>query len=362
MSRLPSAWAYAARMPPLRRVLGALAAVVLTAGLVAAVPATADDHRGRAGAPARFAPIDRPGPKLSVAPRLLRRSLHCGAGFDRRRKDPVLLVSGTFTDPRNNYAWNYVPLFNARRIPWCWVTVPDESTGDIQVAAEYVVHAIRRMHRRSGDQISILGHSQGGMSPRWALRFWPDTRRMVDDLIGMAPSNHGSSRGGSGSAPPRGYAATYQQTAGSRFLRALNSRRETFRGIDYTVIVTKYDEVVTPFRSGFLRRARGARVTNVAVQSICPANLSEHLAIGTVDAVAAALVINALARRGPARPRAIPRSVCQRLFQPGVARADGARLLAEFASMVQQQATILEGDLVSREPRLRCYVFARRCR
>ena len=30
------------------------------------------------------------------------------------------------------------------------------------------------------------------MVPRWALRFWPDTRPMVDDQIGMAPSNHGT--------------------------------------------------------------------------------------------------------------------------------------------------------------------------
>ncbi len=242
--------------------------------------------------------------------------------------------------------------------------MPDESTGDIQVAAEYIVHAIRRMHRRSGDEISILGHSQGGMSPRWALRFWPDTRGMVDDLIGMAPSNHGTDAGGSGggsSGSGGGYAATFQQSAGSRFLRALNSFQETFPAVDYTVIVTERDEVVTPARAGFLRGPRN-RVTNVAVQRICPANTSEHLAIGTVDAVAAALVVDALDRPGPAIPRAVPRTVCAEQFQPGVSEADGAQQLADFAAMVQQQSEILEGEFVDREPRLRCYVLARGCR
>ncbi len=346
-------------MPPLCRALGALV-LLASSALVAAAPAPATPAAPTASAEPAYAPVDRPGPKLSVAPRLLTRSLHCSDGFDRKREDPVLLVSGTFTDPRNNYAWNYAPYFDSLEIPWCWVTVPDESTGDIQVAAEYIVHAIRRMHARSGDEISILGHSQGGMSPRWALRFWPDTRAMVDDLIGMAPSNHGSDRGGSGGADG-GYAATFQQTAGSNFLKALNSKQETFDGIDYTVIVTEYDEVVTPYRSSFLTRA-GGRLTNIAVQDLCPANTSEHLAIGTVDAVAAALVVDALDRPGPASPQAVPATVCSEPFQPGVSPANGAQLLADFAAMVQQQATILEGEFVQAEPALRCYVFARGCR
>ena len=127
------------------------------------------------------------------------------------------------------------------------------------------------------------------------------------------------------------------------------------------MIVTEHDEVVTPARAGFLRGPR-SRVTNVAVQRICPTDVSEHLAIGTVDAVAAALVVDALDRPGPASPRAIPRTVCAEPFQPGVSAADAAQLLADFAAMIQQQAEILEGEFVAREPRLRCYVFARGCR
>jgi hypothetical protein len=43
---------------------------------------------------------------------------------------------------------------------------------DIQTAGEYVVYAIRTMPAAYGGRIDIIGHSQAGMVPRWALRFW----------------------------------------------------------------------------------------------------------------------------------------------------------------------------------------------
>lgn len=64
--------------------------------------------------------------------------------------------------------------------------------GDIQVTGEYVVHAIRTVHQLSGRQTDVLGFSQGGMLPRWALRFWPDTRPMVNAFVALDPSNHGT--------------------------------------------------------------------------------------------------------------------------------------------------------------------------
>jgi triacylglycerol esterase/lipase EstA (alpha/beta hydrolase family) len=54
------------------------------------------------------------------------------------------------------------------------------------------VFAIRRMHRLSGQKVSIVGHSHGGMNFRWALRYWPDVRQMVDDAVSLAGNNHGT--------------------------------------------------------------------------------------------------------------------------------------------------------------------------
>ena len=64
--------------------------------------------------------------------------------------------------------------------------------GDIQIAGEHVVFAINTMFRRAGREIDIVGHRQGGMVPRWALASGPVTRRKVDDLVGIAASNHGT--------------------------------------------------------------------------------------------------------------------------------------------------------------------------
>src|SRR5436190_998866 len=106
-------------------------------------------------------------------------------------------------------------------IAWCSVTFPSHATADIQLNGEYVVNAIRTMYARAGRRISIIGHSQGGMVPRWALRFWPDTRQMVDDLIGLAPSNHGTMNARATCGPGGCNAASWQQRDDSKFIAAL---------------------------------------------------------------------------------------------------------------------------------------------
>jgi hypothetical protein len=166
------------------------------------------------------------------------------------------------------------------------------------------------------------------MVPRWALRFWPDTRPMVDDVIGMAPSNHGTVDAFGLCLPVVGCApAIWQQESNSPFLRALNSGAETFAGISYTQIYTELDEIVVPnfneAGSSSLHTGAGA-IANVAVQSVCPGHLTEHLLIGTVDPVAYALVMDAISHPGPAHPSRIDRSVCAQLFQPYVSPASFA--------------------------------------
>src|ERR1700730_11234191 len=130
---------------------------------------------------ADYAPVDQPGPPLACTGTL------GGAG-----RPPILLVPGTTLNPDADFSWNWERALRALGWPYCTVNLPGNAMGDIQIAGEYVVNAIRTMHARVGGRIDIVGHSQGGMVPRWALRFWPDTRAMVDDLVGLSPSNHGT--------------------------------------------------------------------------------------------------------------------------------------------------------------------------
>ena len=346
----------------MKSLVAVLAVLVLT-GLNLAVPAAAPS--AMASTESAYAPLNRPGPRLSVPLRKLRAAMTCH-GSPQSGKRPVLLSPGTSVTPEENFSWNYMKAFTAQGRYWCAVTMPHHTFGEIQTAAEYLVHAIRTMHRRTSQKIAVLGHSQGGMNPRWALRFWPDTRTMVDDLIGMAPSNHGTTAlqtcipGATTCAP-----AIWQQLDEARFIKALNSRAETFRGISYTVITTRLDQVVTPMSSSFLHTGAG-KIRNIPVQDICPADVYDHNLLGTIDPVAYALVMDALRHRGPADPPRIDRAVCGRQYMPYVDPAALDYLPAllaapSLASTLVPMANAAGAPMVSREPRLRCYVFAAGC-
>jgi triacylglycerol esterase/lipase EstA (alpha/beta hydrolase family) len=311
-------------------------------------------------APARdYAPVDRPGPPLSVPDAALAKNVVCKPGVSSRAREPILLVPGTTLRPSENFSWNYERAFGALGLPYCTVELPDSAMGDVQVAGEYVVYAIRRAHALSGRKVQILGYSQGGMVPRWALRFWPDTRALVDDLIGLDPSNHGTLSAEYCRTTRSCPIAHWEQMASAAFIAALNSRQETFAGISYTAIYSRTDEVVTPnlddSGSSSLRGEEGD-VNNVAIQDICPADASEHLAMGSYDAVGYALALDALTHDGPASTARIPLTVCAQPFQPGVNPATfPADWGAYLAAIGNAESSAKQ---VSAEPPLKCYVFA----
>src|ERR1700729_3556242 len=90
----------------LRPMLGALA-VVLAAAFLMAGSASA------AAATGAYAPLDRPGPTLSVPAATLQSALACTPGVTHATRDPILLVPGTNLEPQSNYSWNYERAFSA---------------------------------------------------------------------------------------------------------------------------------------------------------------------------------------------------------------------------------------------------------
>jgi hypothetical protein len=217
------------------RAIGALARAL--AALVFALPETA-------GA-TTYAPVNRAGPRLSVPAAKLAAALKCDGPLAGAAHPPVLLVPGATLNPTTDFSYGWEPALRQLGYPYCTIDLPGNAMADVQTAGEYVVYAIRTMHAAYGGRIDIIGHSQGGMVPRWALRFWPGTRAMVDDLIGLSPSNHGTL-----DAIPLcdvGCAASiWQQRSNAKFIAALNSRQETFAGVSYTEVYTLTDEVVVP--------------------------------------------------------------------------------------------------------------------
>ncbi len=338
---------------------------ILTLTLLVAVVACGS----ASGAGRSFAPLDRPGPALTLPQATLDAALECRPSVENATRQPVLLSPGTGVSGRENYGFNYIPAFDQAGIPWCTLTMPDHTLGDMQVQSEYLVNAIRTMHRRAGRRIAVLGHSLGGMTMRWPLRFWPDTREMVDDVVGIAGDNHGTTTVDAyGTCVTTCAPAMWQHRDKGNWTIALNSFAETFSGVSYTEIYSHFDEVVQPARddtgTSSLRTGEG-RIANVAVQDLCPANGSEHVQVGTVDAVAYALARDALDHDGPADPARVDPTVCSQAFMPGVdplaVQANLAPLLAApalLAVVVPGGVNLAGVPTTDAEPPLRCYVFA----
>ena len=205
---------------------------------------------GVVGSPAQaYAPVDQPGPALSVPTAVLNAAISCDQNPSTVHRDIILLVPPTLFDPAEAYGWNYEPAFRALGYPYCTVTFPDYSDGDVQVNGEYVVNAVRVLYGKSGRQVELFGWSQGASTaPRWALRWWPDIRPMVASLVGLAPVNEYGSDTVEGYCVVECIPAAWQQVrritgASPNFMNALDSIQQTFPGIAYTVIYSLTDEV-----------------------------------------------------------------------------------------------------------------------
>ncbi|MGX1514843.1 esterase/lipase family protein [Streptomyces collinus] len=220
---------------------------------------------------------------------------------------PVVLVHGTFGNSVDNwlglapylknrgycvFSLDYgqlpgVPLFNG--------------LGPVEKSAEQLAAHVDKVLAATGaSETDLVGHSQGGMMPRYYLKFLGGAAE-VNALVGIAPSNHGTTLSGLTNLLPyfpgvedllnEHTPALADQVVGSDLLTRLNAGGDTVPGVRYTVLATKYDEVVTPYRSQFLD---GPGVRNVVLQDLCPLDLSEHLAIGLLDRIAFHEVTNAL--------------------------------------------------------------------
>lgn len=257
-------------------------------------------------------------PAYSVSESALRGSIGCAGEvfvhLDQR--EPVLLVHGTSTTPEESWSWNYIQTLPEQGFDVCWVRLPNRALSDQQESAEYVVHAVRWMHARAaGREIDVIGHSQGALLPRWALRWWPSLRDMVDDFVPLAAPAHGAS-GADTLCPTSCAPAVQQMKSGSGYLRALNSVDETPGDVDYTSIFSITDELVQPSDSPPLEGG-----TNIAVQDVCPGRPVHHFGM-VYDAVVWALAFDAFTQDGGADIARLPADICTRTWMPGVIEAD----------------------------------------
>jgi hypothetical protein len=245
---------------------------------------------------------------------------------------PVILVHGTWENQHDNWQAAAPLLRNAGFCVYTFtyggnVNAAFAATGPVAASAGQLGAFIDGVRAATGStQVDVLGHSQGGMMPRYYIKFgnsftggsFGAGTSKIRKLIALAPSNHGTTLSGIavlgralGLLPAVAVVqpAAIDQTIGSDF----NAKLDTCPGglpsadicagdpVQYTVLETRYDQVVTPYTNAFLapNQAATGSLTNITVQSGCGLDWSEHLAI-TYDSYAYGLVLKALGVSDPA--------------------------------------------------------------
>jgi triacylglycerol esterase/lipase EstA (alpha/beta hydrolase family) len=234
--------------------------------------------------------------------------------------DPVILVHGTFGDMADSWQALSPLLFNNG---YCVFALNYGSyngsgalgiyaTGPIENSAKQLQAFVNRVLAATGaSKVDLVGHSQGGMMPRYYIKHLGGDST-VHTLVGLAPSNHGTTLNGiftlAGYFPGSSVFLTdcpacREQEAGSPFITSLNAGGETNPNVNYTVIESKNDEVVTPYTSAFLAPANN--VTNILLQDQCSLDQGEHLSM-PYDHIADADVLTALDPAHPQHPACTP--------------------------------------------------------
>lgn len=186
-----------------------------------------------------------------------------------------------------------------------------------QELAEFVD---RVLDATGAENVDLVGHSQGTMMPQYYLKRLGGAAR-VERFVALAPGYDGTTMHGIdgflrqveqwplglgdalADALDRGCPSCHQMLRGSEFFAELYADGVVaVPGVTYTTVMSRYDELVTPYTSGVLD-APG--VTNVVVQDGCEADFAEHGAVAWTPR-ALGYVLNALdpahASPPPCRP------------------------------------------------------------
>ncbi len=230
--------------------------------------------------------------------------------------EPVVLVPGTFA----NFGANFVAISpTLKNAGYCVFALNYGMNylslgrigglGDIATSAGQLKTFVNQVLASTGaSKVDIVGHSQGGMMPNYYIKRLGGAAK-VDTLVGIAPSNHGTTLDGlvtfgadmnllgfvNSILVGVGTPGLEQQELGSSFQNALWADGDTVPGVRYVVIETSHDEVVTPYTNAFLS---GPNVTNILIQNQCPSDPVGHIGI-FLDSPTIQNMMNQLGPRTP---------------------------------------------------------------
>ena len=217
---------------------------------------------------------------------------------------PVVLVHATLADEGSNwvtlapllanegycvYAFNYGATLASFEL-WPLIGPRIDGLGHIESSAKELSSFVSNvLSKTKASKVDLVGHSQGGMMPNYYIKYLGGSSK-VNELIGLAPSNHGTTLDGvtkfvedfpfatelvTDLLEFLGAPSLPEQTEKSAFVTKLfGSGEPVVAGVKYVVVETDHDEVVTPYTHAFLS---GSNVTNITIQNQCPGDPVAHI-------------------------------------------------------------------------------------
>jgi hypothetical protein len=222
-------------------------------------------------------------------------------------KKPVILVPGTGAYGGTNFRNNFTKLLTDTS--WAdpmWLNIPGAMCDESPKNAEYVAYAINYVGLGTGKPVTLIAWSQGNLACQWSLKYWPNTRQLVNNLISISADFHGTL---TAYFPLPNSPAILSQQYTSNFINTLRANGGDSAYVPTTSIYSSVlDEIVQPQAgdgaSAFMKDARGVGVLNVDLQQTCPLTpaglLYGHAGV-LYNAVAWALAKDAIQNGGPGR-------------------------------------------------------------
>jgi triacylglycerol lipase len=166
-------------------------------------------------------------------------------------------------------------------------------------------------------KVDIVGHSEGSLMPNYYVKFLGGAAK-VDHYVGMTPLWNGTNlaglatldqigRANGGSSPSQsmidGYCGSCREfLTGSDFMKKMQSGGVAAPGVTYTMVMTRNDELVSPYTSGYMR---APNATNLVVQDQCRLDQAEHVSVAA-DPIVARDILNALDPAHSRPPQCVP--------------------------------------------------------
>ncbi|HWE91371.1 MAG TPA: alpha/beta fold hydrolase [Pseudonocardiaceae bacterium] len=201
---------------------------------------------------------------------------------------PVVLINGTFSNMIDDWSGLGPTLANQGYCVYDTAIGGSpygvlQTMGPVVTSTQEISSFVNQVLANTGaSQVDLVGHSQGGLIGEYYLKLLGGASK-VHSYVGLSPTTHGTTLDGlatlAGFFPGANLlvgaacAGCVDQEKGSTVVNALSNGPIAVPGVDYTVIETHNETVVTPAGSSFINEPG---VHNEWLQNYCPFDFTDH--------------------------------------------------------------------------------------